>query len=321
MELKKSIFKELDQITKPSCILASNTSGLDIDEIASATSRPQNVIGLHFFSPANVMKLVEIVRGKLTSLETVVAAVALTKKMRKVGVVAGNCSGFIGNRLMWPYMREAQFLLEEGATPTQVDAALKDFGMAMGIMAVDDMGGIDVAHHVNESNKHLRIPGQRWPLVLDKLFAMGHLGQKTGSGWFKYEDGRTPTPDPEVEALIEKSAKEAGISRRKIDAQEIVERCMYVMINEGAKILEEGHALRAGDIDTVYLNGYGFPNYRGGPMWYADTVGLKKIYDKIEEFHKIHGILWKPSELLKKLALEGRTFASFDAARASAAQV
>jgi 3-hydroxyacyl-CoA dehydrogenase len=246
---------------------------------------------------------------------------ALTKRLRKVAVLVGNNPGFVGNRMMFPYMREAQFLLEEGATPWQVDDALRDFGMAMGIMAVDDMGGIDVAHIVNEANKHLRKPGQRWPLVLEELYAMGRLGQKSGKGWFKYDENRRPSPDPEVEALIEKKAREAGIRRRKITPEEIIERCIYVMINEGARILEEGHALRAGDIDTIYLNGYGFPAYRGGPMWYADTVGLRKVYDRIEEFHKQHGMLWEPAPLLQKLALEGKTFASFDAAKASAAQV
>jgi 3-hydroxyacyl-CoA dehydrogenase len=321
MELKKSVFREMDKIAKPSCILASNTSSLDIDEIARATSRPHSVIGLHFFSPANVMKLVEVVRGKLVGKQIIASAMALTKRLRKVAVLVGNNPGFVGNRMMFPYMREAQFLLEEGATPWQVDDALRDFGMAMGIMAVDDMGGIDVAHIVNEANKHLRKPGQRWPLVLEELYAMGRLGQKSGKGWFKYDENRRPSPDPEVEALIEKKAREAGIRRRKITPEEIIERCIYVMINEGARILEEGHALRAGDIDTIYLNGYGFPAYRGGPMWYADTVGLRKVYDRIEEFHKQHGMLWEPAPLLQKLALEGKTFASFDAAKASAAQV
>jgi 3-hydroxyacyl-CoA dehydrogenase len=320
LELKRAIFTEIDKIAKPGAILATNTSSLDIDEIAKATSRPQCVIGLHFFSPANVMKLVEVVRGKLVNKETVASAMALTKRLKKVGVLVGNNPGFVGNRMMFPYMREAQFLLEEGATPWQVDEALRDFGMAMGIMAVDDMGGIDVAHNVNEANKHLRKPGQRWPLVLEELYAMGRLGQKTGKGWYKYDENRKASPDPEVEALIEKMAKAAGIPRRKIEAQEIVERCIYVMINEGALILEEGHALRAGDIDTVYLNGYGFPSYRGGPMWYADTVGLKKVYDKIEEFHKQHGMLWEPAPLLKKLALAGKTFASLDDAKAAAAK-
>jgi 3-hydroxyacyl-CoA dehydrogenase len=214
--------------------------------------------------------------------------------------------------MMFPYMREAQFLLEEGATPAQVDGALCNWGLAMSILAVDDMAGIDVAFRVNEANKHLRKPGVRVPLVLDRLHAMGRLGQKTGKGWFLYDENRKAKPDPEVEALIEKTAREAGIQRRSIGDEEIIERCIYAMINEGARILEEGLALRASDIDTVYLSGYGFPSYRGGPMWYADTVGLDKIYRRIEQFHQQHGELWTPAPLLKKLAQEGKTFASLD---------
>jgi 3-hydroxyacyl-CoA dehydrogenase len=312
MDLKKSIFSQIDKIAKPSCILASNTSSLNIDEIAQTTSRPEKVIGLHFFSPANVMRLVEVVRGKLVSKPTIATAMALTKKLKKVGVLVGNCPGFVGNRMMFPYMREAQFLLEEGATPTQVDGAMFNWGMAMGILAVDDMAGIDTAVKVNEANKHLLKPGQRVQLVINKLYEMGRLGQKTGKGWFKYDENRKASADPEVEALIEKTAKEAGIKRRTISDQEIVDRCVYAMINEGARILEEGHALRAGDIDTIYLNGYGFPNYRGGPMWYADTVGLKNVLARIEEFHKEHGMLWEPAPLLKRLAEQGKTFASLD---------
>jgi 3-hydroxyacyl-CoA dehydrogenase len=320
MDLKKQIFTQIDKIAKPSCLLASNTSSLDIDEIAKITSRPQSVVGLHFFSPANVMRLVEVVRGKLIGKETIAAAMALTKRLKKVGVLVGNNPGFVGNRMMFPYMREAQFLLEEGATPSQVDGALFDWGMAMGILAVDDMAGIDTAYKVNAANKHLRKPGVRVPLVLDKLYEMGRLGQKTGKGWFVYDENRRAMPDPEVEALIEKTAKDAGIQRRKIDNQEIIERCVYVMINEGARILEEGHALRAADIDTVYLSGYGFPNYRGGPMWYADTVGLEKILRCIEEFHKQHGELWAPAPLLQKLVQQGKTFAALDQQVGSAAE-
>ncbi len=315
MELKKRIFGELDKIAKPDCVLASNTSTLDIDEIASVTSRPRMVIGLHFFSPANVMRLVEIVRGKATSKEVVATALALAKKLSKVGVVVGNCWGFVGNRMMLPYMREAQFLVEEGATPEQVDRALTNFGMAMGIFAVDDMGGIDVQWRVREERKHEEKPGQRTPLVLAKLFHSGRLGQKTGSGWYRYDENRKSTPDPEVHALIEKTAQEAGITRRHISDEEIIERCIYIMINEGAKILEEGYALRAADIDVIYLTGYGFAGYRGGPMWYADTVGLKKVRDRIREFHEKHGEFWEPAPLLVKLADQGETFADYDAAR------
>jgi 3-hydroxyacyl-CoA dehydrogenase len=321
MELKKSIFGEIDKIAKPDCVLASNTSTLDIDEIASVTSRPQMVIGLHFFSPANVMRLVEIVRGKATSKEVVATVLALAKKLGKVGVVVGNCWGFVGNRMMLPYMREAQFLVEEGATPEQVDRALTNFGMAMGIFAVDDMGGIDVQWRVREERKHLEKRGLRSPLVLEKLFHSGRLGQKTGSGWYRYDENRKSTPDPEVHALIEKTAHEAGIARRHITDEEIIERSIYIMINEGAKILEEGYALRAADIDVIYLTGYGFPAYRGGPMWYADTVGLKQVRDRIHEFHQKHGEFWEPSPLLTKLADQNTTFADYDAAREHALAV
>jgi 3-hydroxyacyl-CoA dehydrogenase len=315
MELKKRIFAEIDRIAKPDCVLATNTSTLDIDEIASATSRPPSVIGLHFFSPAHVMRLLEIVRGKNTSKEVVATALAAAKKLGKVGVVVGNCRGFVGNRMMLPYMREAQFLVEEGATPEQVDRALTNFGMAMGIFAVDDMGGIDVQVHVLEESKHLRKPGARMPLVLNKLFHMGRLGQKTGAGWYRYGEDRKPVPDPEVHALIEAAAREGGIARRHITDEEIVERCLYIMINEGAKILEEGYALRAADIDVIYLTGYGFPAYRGGPMWYADTVGLKKVRDRVREFQAQHGEFWEPAPLLNRLADRGETFAAWDRSR------
>src|SRR5580693_6180919 len=315
MELKKRIFAEIDKIAKPDCVLASNTSTLDIDEIASVTSRARMVIGLHFFSPPNVMRLVEIVRGKATSKEVVATALALAKKLGKVGVVVGNCWGFVGNRMMLPYMREAQFLVEEGATPEQVDRALTNFGMAMGIFAVDDMGGIDVQWRVRDERKHMEKSGLRTPVVLETLFHSGRYGQKTGAGWFRYDENRKPIADAEVHALIEKTATEGGIPRRHITDEEIIERCIYIMINEGAKILEEGYALRAADIDVIYLTGYGFPGYRGGPMWYADTVGLKKVRDRIVEFHKEHGEFWEPAPLLSKLANEGETFAAYDAAR------
>ena len=321
MELKKRIFTEIDKIAKPDCVLASNTSTLDIDAIASITSRPGMVIGLHFFSPANVMRLVEIVRGKATGKEVVATALALAKKLGKVGVVVGNCQGFVGNRMMLPYMREAQFLVEEGATPEQVDRALTNFGMAMGIFAVDDMGGIDLNWRIRQEYKHLEKPGVRMPIVLEKLFHLGRYGQKTGAGWYRYDENRKPIPDPEVHALIEKTAQDGGIERRHIGDDEIIERSIYIMINEGAKILEEGYALRAADIDVIYLTGYGFPAYRGGPMWYADTVGLKKVRDRIREFHQKHGEFWEPAPLLNKLADQGDTFADYDASREHALAV
>jgi 3-hydroxyacyl-CoA dehydrogenase len=315
MPLKKQIFGEIDKIAKRDCVLASNTSTLDIDEIAAATSRPRMVIGLHFFSPAHVMRLVEIVRGKHPSNEVVATSLAIAKKLGKVGVVVGNCRGFVGNRMMLPYMREAQFLVEEGSTPEQVDKALTDFGMAMGIFAVDDMGGIDLAYRVKQEYAYLRKPGERVPLVLDKLYEMGRLGQKRGMGWYRYDESRSPIPDPDVNALIERTASEAGIARRTITPEEIIERSVYVMINEGARILEEGHAQRAADIDVIYCTGYGFPNYRGGPMWYADTIGLKNVYARVRDFHQRHRHLWEPAPLLKKLAEESSTFAEWDLAK------
>jgi 3-hydroxyacyl-CoA dehydrogenase len=312
MALKRQVFAELDKIAGPDCVLATNTSTLNVDEIASATSRPQMVVGTHFFSPAHVMRLLEIVRGAQTNKEVLATALALAKQVRKVGVVVGNCHGFVGNRMMLPYMREAHFLVEEGATPSKVDQVLLDFGMAMGILAVEDMGGLDLSMRVRQEYKHLDKPGERVPLVLEKLYQQGRMGQKNGLGWFRYGDDRKPAADPDVEALIESTAKEAGIPRRSISNEEILERCIYMMINEGARILEEGYALRASDIDTIYLAGYGFPAYRGGPMWYADTVGLSKILNRILEFREQHGPRWEPAPLLKRLAEKGTTFASLD---------
>jgi len=301
MEVKKQLFAEIDKVAKPECVLATNTSTLDIDAIAAVTSRPQMVVGLHFFSPANVMRLVEIVRGKATSPDVIATAVAVAKTLKKLGVVVGNCRGFVGNRMMFPYMREAQFLVEEGALPEQVDAALTEFGMAMGIMAVDDMGGIDLLWRVRQEYKHLDKPGVRKPIIHDKLYEAGRWGQKRRAGWYRYDENLKPSPDPEVHALIEKTSREMGIERRVISKEEIIERCFYAMINEGAWILEEGHAARAADIDVIYTAGYGFPAWRGGPMWYANTIGPKKIYDCICEFEKRFGSdLWSPAPLLKK---------------------
>lgn len=318
MELKKQIFGELDQIAKPGAILASNTSTLNIDEIASATTRPEFVIGHHYFSPANVMRLLEIVRGQATSKEVIATSMALSKRLKKVGVLVGNCYGFVGNRMLHQYGREAQFLVEEGAKPQEVDAVLYKFGMAMGPLAVGDLAGLDVGWRIRKEHAHLRKEGERYPLVADALCEQGRYGQKTGAGWYKYDENRKAIPDPEVDALIEKLAAEAGIERRTITEEEIIERTQYALINEGAKILAEGIALRAVDIDIIYLNGYGYPAWRGGPMWYADTVGLKKVYDRVCEFHAQHGELWEPAALLKELAEAGKTFADFDRAKAAA---
>ncbi|HJQ70268.1 MAG TPA: 3-hydroxyacyl-CoA dehydrogenase NAD-binding domain-containing protein [Blastocatellia bacterium] len=319
MELKKQVFAELDKICKPEAILASNTSTLNIDEIASVTSRPQQVIGHHYFSPANVMRLLEIVRGKATSREVIATSMALAKRLKKVGVLVGNCRGFVGNRMLAPYLREAQFLVEEGARPEEVDAALYKFGLAMGPLAMGDLAGLDVGWRIRKEYKHLEDPNVRHPIVADRLCEMGRYGQKTGAGWYRYDENRRPSPDPEVERLIEEAAAEAGIERRQIGEDEIIERTMYALVNEGARILEEGYALRAVDIDIIYVNGYGYPAWRGGPMWYADTIGLKKVCDRVVEFHARHGELWEPAPLLKLLAEQGKTFADFDRGNISTA--
>ncbi len=311
MALKKEVFAELDRVCKPGAILASNTSTLNIDEIAAATSRPQSVVGTHFFSPANVMRLLEIVRGKTTSKEILATCMQLSKKLGKVGVLVGNCFGFVGNRMFHPYRRQAQFLVEEGASVEAVDGALYDFGMAMGPLATGDLAGLDIGWRIRKEHRHLEKPGERQPLAEDRLCELGRFGQKTGAGWYKYDENRRAIPDPEVAALVKQWASEAGIPQRQISAEEIVERCIYALVNEGARILEEGYALRSGDIDIIYLNGYGFPAYRGGPMWYADTVGLKKVYDRILEFQRQHGNLWQPAPLLARLAEQGATFADF----------
>jgi 3-hydroxyacyl-CoA dehydrogenase len=311
MALKKQVFGELDKICKQGAILASNTSTLNIDEIASATSRPGSVIGTHFFSPANVMRLLEIVRGKASSKEVIATCMQLSRKMGKVGVLVGNCRGFVGNRMFGPYRREAQFLVEEGASVQAVDKALYDFGMAMGPLATGDLAGLDVGWRIRKEFRHLEKPGVRQPLAEDRLCELGRYGQKTGAGWYKYDAERRAIPDPEVAALVRQWASEAGIQQREISAQEIVDRCIYALVNEGARILEEGYALRAVDIDIIYLNGYGFPAYRGGPMWYADTVGLKNVYERICEFERQHGELWTPAPLLKRLVEKDMKFANF----------
>jgi len=312
MALKKEIFGQLDRVCRPDAILASNTSTLDIDEIASATSRPAAVIGTHFFSPANIMRLLEIVRGKSSSKEVIATCMQLSKKLGKVGVLVGNCRGFVGNRMFGPYRREAQFLVEEGASIEAVDKALFDFGMAMGPMATGDLAGLDVGWRIRKEYRHLEKPGVRQPFAEDRLCELGRYGQKTAAGWYKYDENRRPIPDPEVNEMVRRWARDAGIAQRKLSSDEIVDRCLYALVNEGARILDEGIALRAVDIDIIYLNGYGFPPYRGGPMWYADTVGLCKVYRRISEFHQQHGELWEPAPLLKRLAEEGKTFAELN---------
>jgi 3-hydroxyacyl-CoA dehydrogenase len=310
MGVKEQVFRKLDATMKPGAILATNTSTLDVNRIASFTKRPEAVIGMHFFSPANVMRLLEIVRGAKTSKEVLATVMKLSKATRKVGVVSGVCDGFIGNRMLEEYLRQAYFLVEEGALPQQVDKALQDWGMAMGPLAMMDMAGQDIGWHIRKRRRAEDPAGQIYPAWLDKVCEMGRYGQKTGKGVYKYEAGsRAPVPDPEIEQLIVAHSKEQGIARRPVSDQEIVERCMYALVNEGAKILEEGIALRASDIDMVYLTGYGFPLYRGGPMFYADTVGLKNVVAEMEKYAKgRNGQFWKPAALLAKLAAEGKTF-------------
>ena len=311
MALKKEVFAELDRVSKPGAILASNTSTLDIDQIASSTARPEAVIGTHFFSPANVMRLLEIVRGKASSKEVIATCMQLSKKIGKIGVLVGNCRGFVGNRMFHPYVRESVFLLEEGASVEAVDSALYDFGMAMGPLAVGDLAGLDVGWRIRKEYRHLEKPGIRQAFAGDRLCEMGRYGQKTGAGWYKYDENRRAILDPEVAELVRKWSVEARVAQREISREEIVDRSVYALVNEGARILEEGYALRAVDIDIIYLNGYGFPAHRGGPMWYADTIGLDKVYNRVEEFHKQHGELWEPAPLLKRLAREGKKFADF----------
>jgi 3-hydroxyacyl-CoA dehydrogenase len=243
----------------------------------------------------------------------------LSKKLGKVGVLVGNCRGFVGNRMFGPYRREAQFLVEEGAGIEAIDKAMFDYGMAMGPLAVGDLAGLDVGWRIRKEFKHLEKPGVRQPLAEDRLCEMGRYGQKTGAGWYKYDENRRAIFDPTVEENVRKWAVETGVKQHAISKEEIVDRLIYALVNEGARILEEGYALRAVDIDIIYLTGYGFPAHRGGPMWYADTVGLKKVYDRICEFHKQHGELWEPAPLLKRLAEEGKGFADFNTKTSAAA--
>lgn len=299
LTLKQQVFTELDQIAKPECVLATNTSTLDVDAIAAATARPEKVLGMHFFSPANVMRLVEIVRGRASEKSAVATVMALAKALKKIGVVVGNGFGFVGNRMFLPYMEQAELLVEEGAAPKQVDRALTAFGMAMGPLAVADLSGIDVFWRIQQEAP--AAIGNRRASAIEKLHAAGRYGQKTRAGWYRYDENRKPLPDPDVLALVQKQ-------HRKIEDQEIVERCIYALINEGAKVLEEGIALRSADIDVVYLAGYGFPSYRGGPMFYADTVGLDKILDRVRIFG------WEPAGLLERLVAEGKRFGGIEPA-------
>jgi 3-hydroxyacyl-CoA dehydrogenase len=309
MEVKKDVFRKLDRICKEGAILATNTSSLDVNEIASSTGRPGSVMGTHFFSPANVMRLMENVRGERTSKETIASVFRLSKRLDKVAVLVGVCDGFVGNRMLYAYRRQSDFLLEEGALPHEVDEALVEFGLPMGPYAMADLAGLDIGWAVRKRQEATRPRHLRHSLVPDRICELGRFGQKTGAGWYRYDKGsRVPMRDPEIEKLIEEASQELGIARRKIGEEEIVERCIYALINEGAKILGEGIALRASDIDVVWIYGYGFPRYRGGPMFYADTVGLKKVYDAMARFHEEQGEWMKPAPLLERLAREGKRF-------------
>jgi 3-hydroxyacyl-CoA dehydrogenase len=309
MAVKKEVFARLDAVCRPGAILATNTSRLSIDEIASATQRPHDVIGLHFFSPANVMRLLEVVRGAASGPDVIATSMAFGRTVGKLPVLVGNCEGFVGNRMLSAYGREAGFLLEEGASPQQVDRALQRFGMAMGPFRVGDLAGLDIGWAGRKRTAATRPKHLRYSRVADRICELGRFGQKTGAGWYRYESGeRTPIPDPLVDEIIAQCAAEAGIVRREIGDDEIVERTMYALANEGAKILAEGIALRASDIDLVYVNGYGYPTWRGGPMFYADTVGLKAVAERVRAFHAQHGEWWTPAPLLLELAGQGRAF-------------
>lgn len=303
MAVKRAVFGQLDAICKPGAILASNTSRLDIDEIAAATGRAQDVIGLHFFSPANVMKLLEIVRGARTSQEVIARCLKLAIAMGKTPVQVGVCEGFVGNRMLTGYWREAGFLLEEGATPAQVDRALRNFGFAMGPLAMADLAGMDINWAARRRLAPTRPAHLRYSKVADRLCELGRFGQKTGAGYYRYEPGsRVPLPDPAVEAVVAHCAQEAGIIRRQIEEEEIVERCILALVNEGARIVEEGVAQRASDVDVVYVNGYGFPAWRGGPMFHARSMGWTVVLEKLRALHARHGEHWAPAHWIEQQA-------------------
>jgi 3-hydroxyacyl-CoA dehydrogenase len=314
MDVKKSVFEKLDQVAKPGAILASNTSALNLDQIAAFTKRPEDVIGLHFFSPANVMRLLEIVRGAKTAKDVLATAMQLAKKMGKVAVISGVCEGFIGNRMIARYGAAAHDLIMAGALPEQVDKALQDFGMAMGPFRMSDLAGLDIGWAARK-RRQLEFPDRDLSNVADDLCEQGRFGQKTGAGFYRYAAGsRDPLPDPDVTAIIEKYRKQKGITPRKVSAQEIIERCIYALVNEGARIVEDGTAQRSSDIDIVYLNGYGFPVWRGGPMFYADQVGLSEVARALRHIADTSGAdkeFWTPAPLLARLADQGTIFSAY----------
>jgi 3-hydroxyacyl-CoA dehydrogenase len=312
MEVKKQVFEKLDKIAKSGAILASNTSTLDLNRIAAFTRRPQDVIGLHFFSPANVSKLLEIVRGDKSAKDVVATSMAVSKRIKKVGVISGVCDGFIGNRMMNAYFRQMELLLDVGALPHQIDKAMEKFGFAMGPFRVSDLAGNDILWYIRK-RLYVEYPDRVFSKTPDRICELGRFGQKTGAGWYDYEPGqRTPIRSELVDRIVLEESARLGLSRRKVGEEEIVERALYSLINEGARILEEGIALRASDIDVVYLTGYGFPDFRGGPLFYADMLGLSNILRSMGKFAKgYQPDAWEPARLLEKLASEGKTFAGW----------
>jgi 3-hydroxyacyl-CoA dehydrogenase len=311
MAVKEQVFRRLDEVMKPGAILATNTSTLDVNRIAAFTKRPQDVIGTHFFSPANVMKLLEIVRGAKTGKDVLATTMRLSKKIRKTGVVSGVCDGFIGNRMLEQYLRQGLYMLEEGASPQQIDRAIEKFGFAMGPFRMSDLAGNDVGWYIRK-RRYAERPDIQYPKIADRLCELGRFGQKTGAGWYRYAPGkRDALPDPAVDELIAAHRREIGVAPRKLGDDEVVHRLVFALVNEGAKILEEGIALRASDIDMIYLTGYGFPLWRGGPMLYADMTGLYNVVNRMADFAaNPHGdrSFWTPAPLLAKLAAEGRGF-------------
>jgi 3-hydroxyacyl-CoA dehydrogenase len=314
VDLKKKIFAALDRVAKPGAVLATNTSTLDIDDIATAVKRPEDVIGMHFFSPANVMPLLEVVRTAKTSPETIRTAVDLARPLKKTPVLARVCYGFIGNRMMEGYAREAERMVLEGAQPRQIDTTLEKWGMAMGILAVFDMAGVDVGVNVHKANADKYPPDPAYYQADFALADAGRLGQKSGKGYYRYVPGdRTRHDDPEAIALIAERARKLGVPQRSHSDEEILERCLYPLLNEGLRILEEGVAIRASDIDVVWAAGYGFPRYRGGPMFYADTIGLPTLLDGINKYRDLFGPMhWQPAPLLVKLVREGKSIAEWE---------
>jgi 3-hydroxyacyl-CoA dehydrogenase len=312
---KREVFGRLGQICRPGAVLATNTSTLDVDAIADASGRPADVVGMHFFSPANVMRLVEIVRGRQSSREALATAHAVAKRIGKIAIPVGNGFGFVGNRMLYAYGREKELMMLEGARPEAVDKALVDFGMAMGPNAVGDLAGLDIGFQVRREWKD-KPDDPRFYRVSDLLAELGRFGQKTGRGFYRYEAGAERQADPEVAELVRAEAARLGVKQRTVDPGEIVSRCILALINEGARILEEGIAASPGDIDVIWCNGYGFPRHRGGPMFYADTLGLPAVVESIRELSKAHGgRYWTPAGLLVTLAGEGRTLAAWQAAR------